>query len=413
MITSTFSAATYSERRAKLKKSIESGTLLFLGNGYSPMNYKDNYYHFRQDSCFLYYFGLNVDGLNAIIDIDNDKEIIFGDELTMADIVWTGPLPSISDLAAQVGISQTEPSSRLSRYVSSETHYLPPYRGEHKIFLSKLLDIPIQQIQERASSSMVQSIISQRNIKSEEEIAELDRASSITSKMHHYVMSSVKPGIHEYDLVAKAYEVIMGHDTQFSFPCILTKNGQTLHNHDHSNLISDGDLVLFDGGACSALSYAGDMTRTFPANGKYSQKQKDIYNIVLQAETECIEFSKPGIKYVDAHLHAAKVIANGLKDLGLMQGDVNEAVAQGAHALFFQHGLGHMIGLDVHDMENLGEQNVGYESDQSRSPQFGTAYLRLARTLEAGNAITVEPGIYFIPALIDQWKTEQKICFFH
>lgn len=408
----TFSAETYKERRKILKSKIGSGRILFLGNGNSPMNYKDNYYHFRQDSCFLYYFGLSVAGLNAMIDIDKDETIIFGDELTMDDIVWTGSLPSVKEMAAQVGVDKTLASDQLKKYCNAELHYLPAYRHIHKIFLAETLGQSIKEIEAGVSSKLIKAIISQRNVKSREEIKQLDLASTITSQMHHYVMSCVEPGKFEYELEAKAFEYLKSQNTDFSFPCILTKNGETLHNHYHGNQINKGDLVLFDGGASSPLFYAGDMTRTFPASGKFTSKQADVYNIVLAAVTRTIDELKPGVKYMDSHLNAARTITDGLKALGLMKGDTDEAVAAGAHTLFFQHGLGHMIGLDVHDMENLGETLVGYEDGQERSPQFGTAFLRLARTLAPHHVITVEPGIYFIPALIDQWKAENKLSQF-
>jgi len=392
------------------QSKIGSGKILFMGNGYSPMNYKDNYYHFRQDSCFLYYFGLSVAGLNAIIDVDKDESIIFGDELTMDDIVWTGTLPSVKDMASQVGVEKILPTKDLAAYCQKgELHYLPAYRHIQKIKLADMLGKSIAEINSGDSLALKQAIISQRNVKTREEIKELEMASSITSQMHRYVMSSVKPGMFEYELEAKAYEYLKSKNTDFSFPCILTKDGQTLHNHYHGNQINEGDLILFDGGASSPLFYAGDMTRTFPASGKYSAKQKDIYNTVLAAVDRTLTDLKPGMKYIDAHLNAARTITTGLKDLGLMKGDIDEAVAAGAHTLFFQHGLGHMIGLDVHDMENLGENLVGYEAGQERSKQFGTAFLRLARTLQAHHVVTVEPGIYFIPALIDQWKVENKL----
>jgi len=409
----TFPSTTYIERRKSLKEAVGSGVLLFLGNGYAPMNYQHNTYPFRQDSCFLYYFGLDVAGLNAVIDIDNDTEIVFGDELTMEDIVWTGALPSIKSMAESVGVTETKPSKSLEKYtLDRNVHYLPPYRHRHKIQLTELLGKSLGEIDEGVSKELIVAIIEQRNIKSQEEIEQLEISCGFTSVMHQYVMSSAKTNIHEYDLVAKAYEKVSSFNTQLSFPCILTKNGQTLHNHYHNNLIQDGDLVLFDGGVSSLMHYAGDMTRTFPANGVFSQKQKEIYNIVLDANVQCIESLRPGLQYKDAHMQAAKIIFSGLKDLGLTKGDVDEAVAAGAHTLFFQHGLGHMMGLDVHDMENLGENLVGYEEKQQRSEQFGTRFLRLARTLKTGNVVTVEPGMYFIPQLIDQWKAEDTLSQF-
>ena len=401
-----FAPEVYKARRNKLVQTLGSGKLLFLGNDYSPMNYKDNYYPFRQDSCFLYYFGLNVAGLNAIIDIDNHESIIFGDELIMDDIVWTGPLPSIQEMAQLVGIKNIKPSSDLGKHVDINTHYLPPYRHRHTIQLSELTGRSNAEVKTQHSMEMIRAIISQRNIKSEEEIQQMDQASTITANMHHYVMAHAQAGLYEYELAGLAKQAVAQQNSQLSFPPILTKNGHILHNHSYDNIISDGDLILFDGGCTSPLNYAGDMTRTYPANGKFTDQQRLIYNIVLQAQESASEMLKPGIKYMDIHMHASHVIAEGLKAIGVMKGNLDDAVDKGAHALFFQHGLGHMIGLDVHDMENLGEQLVGYESDQMRSKLFGIKSLRLARTLEVGHAVTVEPGIYFIPMLIEKWRAQ-------
>ena len=406
------SADTYISRRRQLTETVKSGKILFLGNQYSPMNYKDNYYDFRQDACFLYYFGLNLAGLNAIIDIDNDETILFGDELSMDDIVWTGPLPSIASLAAQVGVENTRPSSELQNHVDQNIHFLPPYRARHRLHLAELTGMSQDQIIQSHSSALINAIIQQRNIKTAEEIKEMDLASSITSNMHRHVMINAKPNLSEHDLVGYAKFALAHYDSSLSFPPILTRNGHILHNHSHDNEIFEGDLILFDGGCTSPLQYAGDMTRTFPANGRFNEQQKIIYNIVLQAQESAIEMLKPGVKYFDAHKKASLVIAEGLKAIGIMKGDSEEAVQQGAHALFFQHGLGHMIGLDVHDMENLGETLVGYENDQERSTQFGLKSLRLARTLEVGHAVTVEPGIYFIPLLIEKWQAENKFSEF-
>ena len=413
-----FSANTYIERRKKLKEQVGSGVILLLGNEDSSMNYKDNIYPFRQDSSFLYFFGLNQPKLAALIDIDENEEIIFGDELTIDDIVWTGPQTSVADQAAAVGISNTQPFNKISKFINKvrgqhrNIHYLPPYRPENQIKLRTLLEIPLDNIPEHYSKTLVNAIIQQRAIKTEEELNEMEQAVNTTLKMHMTAMYMAKAGMKESDLAGMVQGVAVGGGGKLSYPVILTVNGQTLHNHHYHNELKSGQLVLGDFGAETSMCYAGDITRTFPVDKKFTEKQKEIYNIVLKAETSCIEALKPGVAYRDVHLHAAKIITNGLKDLGIMKGDTEEAVAAGAHALFFPHGLGHMIGLDVHDMEDLGEDLVGYTEDIKRSSQFGLRSLRLGKELEKGNVLTVEPGIYFIPELIDRWRSENKFTDF-
>ncbi len=413
-----FSTKTYVERRKILKEQVGSGVILLLGNEESSMNYKGNIYPFRQDSSFLYFFGLNQPMLAAIIDIDENEEIIFGDELTLDDIIWTGPQTSISDQASQVGIANTQPFSKLSKLINKvkgqhrNVHYLPPYRPENQIKLSSLLDIPLDIIPEHYSKTLVNAVVQQRSIKSQEELDEMEDAVNTTLNMHMTAMYMAKAGMREADLAGMVQGVAVAGGGMLSYPVILTINGQTLHNHHHHNELKSGQLVLGDFGAETSMCYAGDITRTFPVDKKFTTKQKEIYNIVLKAETECIEALKPGVAYRDVHLQAAKIITNGLKDLGIMKGDTDEAVAAGAHALFFPHGLGHMIGLDVHDMEDLGEDFVGYDNKIKRSSQFGLKYLRLGKELKKGNVLTVEPGIYFIPELIDQWRSEKKFTEF-
>ena len=353
---------------------------------------------------------MNQPKLAAVIDIDENEEIIFGDELTIDDIVWTGPQTSVADQAAAVGISNTKPFNKISNFINKvkgqhrNIHYLPPYRPENQIKLRTLLEIPLDNIPEHYSKNLVHAIIQQRSIKSEEELDEMEKAVNTTLKMHMTAMYMAKEGMKESDLAGMVQGVAVGGGGKLSYPVILTVNGQTLHNHHHHNELKNGQLVLGDFGAETSMCYAGDITRTFPVDKKFTTKQKDIYNIVLKAEMECIEALKPEVAYRDVHLHAAKIITNGLKDLGVMKGDSAEAVAAGAHALFFPHGLGHMIGLDVHDMEDLGEDFVGYDDVIKRSSQFGLKSLRFGKELEAGNVLTVEPGIYFIPELIDRWR---------
>lgn len=413
-----FSTTTYQSRRERLKKDLKSGLLLFLGNNEVGMNYAGNTYHFRQDSNFLYFFGIDKPGLAAVIDIDNGREILFGDELSMEDIVWTGPMPSLKTLAAQVGIREVLPSRRLVSFIKKAkksgqpVHFLPPYRHDNMLWLKDTLNIPVPKQKSAASEAFIRAVVAQRAHKTAEEIAEMERAVNITGAMHVAAMKAAAEGKVEAELAGLVEGMAVAGGGHLSYPVILSVNGQILHNHYHGNTLRKGQLVLGDFGAETAMHYAGDITRTFPVANRFTTKQREIYEIVLDAEVSAIAALKPGVTYQSVHLAAARRMAGGLKALGLMQGDLDEAVEQGAHALFFPHGLGHMIGLDVHDMEDLGENYVGYSDAVRRSTQFGTAYLRLARELEPGFVLTVEPGIYFIPELIDQWRRKKKFTEF-
>ncbi len=408
----------YVKRREKLIENFDSGLLLFPGNMDCAMNYPANPYHFRQDSNFLYYFGLDEANHFAIIDIDNNRQILFGDDYEIDDIIWMGPQPKMTDKAEKVGISEVEPQNKLAEVIKKakddgqEIHFLPPYRGETKIQLAELLGFRAAEANDHASEKLIKAVVKQRNIKSEEEIREIEYAIDIAASMHIAVMKNCKPGMYEYELSGALEGVALSANSAISFPAIVSHNGQTLHNHYHGNKLKAGRLLINDSGAESERHYASDITRTYPISGKFTHEQKAIYKIVLKAETESIKMIKPGIKYKTIHLEAAKIIANGLKDLGIMKGDMDKAVKAGAHALFFPHGLGHMMGLDVHDMEGLGEDYVGYDENTKRSDQFGTAYLRLGKELETGNVLTVEPGCYFIPELIDLWKEDGKYTDF-
>ena len=413
-----FSKQTYTNRRQVLTQAIDKGILLFLGNRESPRNYTDNTYPFRQDSNFLYFFGIDRANLAATIDVESGETIIFGNELTLDHIVWMGPQSSIIDQAASVGVEQTAPLNSLADYLSKAQeqnrpiHFLPPYRAENKIFLSTLLKHTIESIEKSASIPFIKAVIALASIKTAEEIQELEQAVTISGKMHVTAMKMAKPGLRESELAGAIEGIALAEGGGLAYPAILTVNGQTLHNHYHGNYLQSGQLVLGDFGAETESRYSGDITRTFPVDPTFTSQQKDIYSIVLNMMNASFEVLKPGVRYLDVHLLAAKTMAIQLKELGLMQGDVEEAVAAGAHALFFPHGLGHMLGLDVHDMEDLGEDLVGYTDTLMRSTQFGLKSLRLARELEAGFVLTVEPGIYFIPELIAQWQAEQKFSNF-
>ncbi len=409
-----FNSKIYIQRRKRLKEKIQSGVILFLGNEESPMNYPQNPYHFRQDSTFLYFFGLDSPSLAAVIDVENEKDIIFGDDVDIEDIIWMGFLPSLRERALKVGVEDTELSSKLDETVKGaaqqgkKVHFLPPYRPETKLKIAQLLGFDPDTLKDNTSENLIKAVVEQRAVKINEEIEEMEKAHSIAYEMHTTAMKMAKPGVYEKEIVGKMEGMVLSYGCNISFPTILTMNGQILHNHYHGNMLEEGRLLVNDSGAESELHYAADITRTVPVGGKFTQKQKEIYELVFNSLENAIRSIKPGIKYRDIHLQTARIIASGLKDIGLMKGDVEEAVNAGAHALFFPHGLGHMIGLDVHDMEDIGEDYVGYDDKTKRSDQFGLAYLRMGRELQPGFVMTAEPGIYFIPALIDKWKGEGK-----
>jgi Xaa-Pro aminopeptidase len=409
-----FNAGIYSQRRRQLMDQFDNDLLLFLGNENSPVNYEDNYYPFRQDSSFLYYAGLNMPHLAMVIDCSRQKTILFGDNPTIDDIVWMGPQHSMPELAEKVGINDISSFANLSQIIQAarekgqKIHYLPPYRSLNKIRLSRLLGKSIEQVEQEVSLPLVKAVIAQREIKGPEEIEEMAKAVTLSGQMHEAVMQRSKAGLKESEMVGVLHEIASAADCQLAYTAILTINGQTLHNHHYHNTMKEGQLLLGDFGAASTMQYAGDITRTCPVSKRFTNQQKEIYQIVLDAEVNAIESLKPGLSYREVHLNASKYIVDGLKDLGLMKGDTDEAVQEGAHALFFPHGLGHMIGLDVHDMENFGEDHVGYGPNYQRSSQFGLKSLRLAKELKAGFVLTVEPGIYFIPELMDRWKTQKN-----
>ena len=412
-----FKDETYINRRKQLKSQFDSGILLFLGNEESAMNYQDNTYRYRQDSSFLYYFGLDYPGLVGIIDLDEDKDFIFGDDLTIDHVVWMGSQPTIAQRSKKAGINNTGSMSRMLDILKSakqkgrKIHFLPAYRPEHQIKLYNWLQIPINETNKQASTDLIIAVGEQRNIKSAEEIEQLEEVVSLTADMHHAAMRFAKPGMKEYEVAAKVHEVAQAAGGDISFPIIATINGQTLHNHYHGNTIKEGDLFLLDAGAENELRYAGDMSSTFPVSAKFTEKQKEIYQIALEAHNAAIAAIKPGVNFKDIHFTAARNIFDGLKDLGFTKGNTEEAIQAGAHALFFPCGTGHLMGLDVHDMENLGEQYVGY-AGEAKSTLFGLKSLRLGRELKPGYVVTVEPGIYFIPELIDLWKSQNKFTEF-
>lgn len=413
-----FEPSVYIQRRKLLQKQLKSGLILFLGNEESPMNYPANAYLFRQDSSFLYFFGLDSPMLAAVIDIDSGRETIFGDDISLEDVIWVGFLPKIKERALTVGVKHTAPLAQMGETASEALklgrplHYLPPYRAETLSKLSSLFNKPAEEIKKAASVELIKAVVALRACKSQEEVEEIEKALAVTHKMYTAAMKMVRPGIYEREIVGEIEGIARSQGRMTSFPVILTINGHVFHNQYQGNKLEKGRLLVIDAGAQSSLGYASDITRTLPVAGEYTSRQRDIYEIVLNGQQKAIQAIEPGIKYKDIHLATARAMAGGLKELGLMNGDIDEAVEAGAHALFFPHGLGHMLGLDVHDMEGLGENFVGYDETVERSKQFGLAYLRMARRLQPGFVLTVEPGIYFIPPLIDRWKSEKKFTAF-
>jgi Xaa-Pro aminopeptidase len=408
-----FSQKTYIERRKTLKEKVGKGLILLFGNEESSMNYTDNTYPFRQDSTFLYYFGIQQPELVAVIDIENDHDIIFGTEYTVEDSVWMGPQPTIKEKAERCGVKTVLPPKELTALLSKAKsqgqtiHFLPLYRPEKKIQLQKLIGIAPDEVATKCSLDLVKAVVSQREYKTAEEITEITKSVDISVDMHVAAMKSAKPGMTEAQVTAEVHKIALAAGGTISFPIIGTRNGQTLHNHYHGNTISEGDLFLIDAGYENQMSYAGDLSSTFPVSKTFTSEQKEIYQLTLEAHQASIDALGVGVPFRNAHIAACTAIFDGLKTMGLTKGNTQDAIQAGAHALFFPCGTGHMMGLDVHDMEDLGEVWVGYEG-QPKSTQFGLKSLRLAKPLQPGHVFTIEPGIYFIPELIDLWRSQNQ-----
>ncbi len=409
-----FDKKIYIDRRNKLKKQLKSGLILLPGNEEPAMNYSGNTYAFRQDSSFLYFFGVDQADLFGVIDIDNDEDIIYGNEFDIYDIIWMGQQTTIRNKAARAGVRKTEPVKNLSIMINDavkkgvKIHYLPQYRYKVINWMSELLGIQPAAVNNYVSSNLIEAVVAQRSKKIKEEIGEIEYALDIAYEMHTTAMKMAEPGMIEKEIAGAIEGIALSMGPGVSFPPIVSVHGEILHNHSYNNKLKKGDLMVNDSGAESYLHYASDITRTFPVDGKFSSKQQEVYEIVLKAQLDSIKAMKPGRKFRDIHLLAARTITVGLKELGLLKGDVDEIIKAGAHAMFFPHGLGHMMGLDVHDMEGLGEDYVGYNDKVKRSEQFGLAYVRFGKELEPGHVLTVEPGIYFMPELIDFWRGDNK-----
>lgn len=409
-----FDKQTYVNRRARLRSLVNDGIIIIFGNNESPCNYPSNgYYPFRQDSSFLYYFGLNRDGLVGVIDIDNNSETVFGNDIDIEDIVWYGSVDSVHDLAAQVGVEHTAPMRALKNTCNEalrqkrRIHFLPPYRHDIKIQIFDLLGIhPVQQ-KEAASMELIKAVVSMRSVKEQQEIEELERAAEIGYLMHTTAMRLTRPGVTEKFVGGQVDGIAHSYGAMTSFPTIYSQHGEIMHGNPSMSVLQAGRLALCDAGAETINNYCSDNTRTMPVSGTFTQRQLEIYSIVEACHDHVLEVAKPGVKYFDVHLAVCRLMTERLKELGLMKGDTDEAVAAGAHAMFLPHGLGHMMGMDVHDMEGLGQTNVGFDEEtRPNLEQFGTNALRMGRRLQQGFVVTDEPGIYFIPALIDEWKAD-------
>ena len=415
-----FDTATYIRRRNELKKLVKEGIIILFGNNESPANFPNNgYYPFRQDSSFLYYFGLQRDGLVGIIDIDNDKDILVGNDIDIEDIVWYGSVESMTEMMQRCGAQETLPMKALKTICNEalskhrKIHFLPPYRHDIKIQVFDLLGVhPIQQ-KEAASMELIKAVVKMRSVKEQQEIEELERAAVIGYKMHTTAMRLTKPGVTEKFVSGQVDGIAHSYGAMVSFPTIYTQHGEILHGAPSMNKLEEGRLVLCDAGGETLNNYCSDNTRTMPVNGKFTQRQLEIYSIVEACHDYTLELAKPGVKYADVHFAVCRLMFDRLKELGLAKGNTEEAVKAGAHAMFLPHGLGHMMGMDVHDMENLDQINVGFDEEtRPNLEQFGTNCLRMGRRLEEGFVVTDEPGIYFIPALIDEWKAKKHCAEF-
>ncbi len=407
-----FKKEIYQQRRKSLRATMNGGLAVIVGNSEVGMNYSGNTYHFRQNSSFVYFFGWQKPGYVGVIDLDEGTDTLYGDDFTIDDIIWMGPQPSVKEQAGAVGAHSAgldELPKAIGQAIAKgrKVHYLPQYRADNLLLLERLTGIPGGEINAGASVELIKAVVALREIKTEEEIAEIDKACNTGYKMHTTAMKMCRPGILEREIAGAIEGIALMEGNGISFPSIVSMNVEVLHNHYHGNVLKEGRMMIVDAGAETAECYASDFTRTMPVNGKFSQRQKEIYNIVLAANEKATAMARPGLAYREAHLAASTVIADGLKSLGILKGDTAEIVAAGAHALFMPHGLGHQMGLDVHDMEDLGETFVGYDDAVQRSTQFGFKSLRMGKTLRQGHVLTVEPGIYFIPDLVAKWKHEK------
>ena len=407
-----FSAKTYTSRRAELRTKIGSGLILLPGNQQAPNNYPNNAYYYRQDSTFLYYFGLNIPSLVGLLDADTGEEMLFGDDFTVEDIIWMGPQPTLHELGAQVGVAKTYPLAELEKQLRDavrqgrRVHYLPPYRGETKLHLSELLGIVPARLHDCKSVDLMFAVAEMREVKSAEELEELERAFHIGYAMHTLAMKMCRPGVVEREIAGAIEGVTKSMGSGVSFPSIVSQHGETLHNVCADGVLEAGRLLLVDAGGETVGNYCSDHTRTYPVSGRFTPRQREIYEIVLAAHDRVAETVKPGMMYTDIHRTAYLTLAEGLKAAGLVKGSAEDAVAAGAMTLFMPHGLGHGIGMDVHDCEAMGERSFDFSAIAGRAAESATCIHRATWRVRPGTVMSDEPGIYFIPALIDKCRAE-------
>ena len=411
-----FEKEVYTARRKALLERLagEKGVAVFLGNVDAPAQYKDNCYKWRQDSNWLYFFGIDEPRFAATIDLESGEETIYADDFSIDDIIWTGPMPSVKTQAEAVGVCRTAPYSALKEAVRGrKVHFLPTSRYYNAMLMASLLGLDPSEVTSagkkgcaKASRPLTDAVIAMRLVKEDREIAQIDHACDIGYEMHTAARRGIVPGIIEQEIVGRMEGVTLSKGWGVSFATILTQHGEIFHCHSHEGIVEPGRLMVIDAGAENNMHYASDFTRTYPTSGKFSAMQRDIYQTVYECNELAFGMIRPGVAYRDVHLAVAEHILDNLGQLGLVNGNPSELAADGIAGLFMPHGLGHNMGLDVHDMEDLGEDLVGYDADQNRSEQLGLGSLRMARRLMPGNVITDEPGIYFIPDLIRLWKRE-------
>jgi Xaa-Pro aminopeptidase len=408
-----FEPRVYAQRRDSLRRALDDGLVVLAGAGEAAMNYRDNPYPFVQDGSFAYLFGLLQPDLVGVIDIDSGEDALFGTDIDLESLVWHGHQPSLAERAARAGVVRTGSPAELAARVAEAVrlgrtvHYPPPYRGETVLTLAALLGRPAGAVEAGASLPLIRALVALREVKGAEEVAEMEAALAVTAEMHAAAMAASRPGVYEREVVAEIERVVRRLDQQLAYPVIFSRSGEILHNHDHSQRLEPGDLIVNDSGAASARGYASDITRTLPVGG-FTPQGRELYAIVLDAQHAAIEAARPGSRFVDVHKRSMQRLVEGLAGLGVFRGDPAEVVESGAYAVVCQGGLGHQIGLDVHDMESLGEDLVGYDEEVGRSPLFGLNRLRLGKRLKAGMTVTIEPGLYFIPPLIEAWAAEER-----
>ena len=407
-----FAAEIYEARRAVLASKLQ-GVGLFPANPLSPMNYAHNPHPYVQDGCFAYYFGIPQPAIVGVIDFDSGESLLFGDDPTLDDLIWLGTATTMREWMERAGVARVLPLAQLGDWLAQTrggrtVHFTPPYRGTVAAQLSELLDIPAAAIAKKASVAVIRAIVAQRELKAPEEIAEMETALAVTAEMHKLAMRLSRPGVMEHEVSGQVEGIARAADLRLAYPVIFSSQGEVLHNDRHDRRLAGGDLIVHDSGAASANGYASDITRTLPVSGSFDARQRRCYELVLRAQLAAIDACRAGRPYLSVHKLAARVLVEGLVEEHVFRGDADEIVETGAYALCFQTGVGHQIGLDVHDMEALGEDYVGYDDTVNRSKLFGLRNLRMAKALKPGMVVTVEPGLYFIPALIDRWDSEGR-----